>query len=165
MIINIHTNERQNNWPNQVGATLNATREQAEAAGWRDAGEPPAVQAGYTRISDTWSEAGGWQVVDRLTAEIEAERAQAKLALLTPELIQAASVYRTAMHRNFGVGSEVDTTITKQFVEQYFAGRAACGIITTQEIADSQLLSLTFPVLEAWTGDGTAWTFPWSMVP
>ncbi len=75
MIININTGERRNEWPNQVGATINATREQAQAAGWRDAGEPPAVEAGYVRQSEGWSEAGGWQVVDRLQTEIDAEQA------------------------------------------------------------------------------------------
>ena len=75
---NIHTGAELEDWPNQVGATVNATPEQAQAAGWRDAGDPPAVQAGYVRQGATWTEAGGWQVVDRLQTEIDAEAAEAQ---------------------------------------------------------------------------------------
>jgi len=89
---------------------------------------------------------------------------QAKLAAITPELLQTASAYRTALQRNFGVGSETDTAITQAYVTQYFAAKAVAGTITTQELADKDLLLLTFPIIAAWTGDGTAWSFPWELV-
>lgn len=94
-----------------------------------------------------------------IQCETDAEKLTAKIATVTPELLQKAAIYRTALNRNFGVGSEIDHTITKAFVESYFAERAARGIITTQEIADSELLNITFPALAEWSGDGTAWEF------
>jgi hypothetical protein len=77
---NIHTGAELEDWPNQVGSTVNATPEQAQAAGWCDAGDPPAVQAGYVRQSATWTEAGGWQVLDLPQAQIDAEAAAAETA-------------------------------------------------------------------------------------
>jgi hypothetical protein len=83
MIININTGDKRKTWPgvgDVVGGTLNPDRAICEAAGWRDAGDPPEVQAGYVRQSATWTEAGGWQVVDIAQAQLDAEAAAAEAA-------------------------------------------------------------------------------------
>jgi hypothetical protein len=110
-------------------------------------------------------ETGEAQYVDVAESVIAEQAAQAKLALLTPELMTSAHVYRVALQRNFGVGAETDQAITEKFVESYFAGKAAAGVITAQEIADGELLKMTFPAIAEWTGDGTAWSFPWGVLP
>jgi hypothetical protein len=90
---NIHTGAELADWPNQVGATVNATPEQAQAAGWRDAGDPPEVQAGYVRQSATWTEAGGWQVVDIPQAQLDAEAAAVRQSQAVEEFKANATRY------------------------------------------------------------------------
>ena len=78
----IHTQNDYNGEP--IDGVYNPTREQKLAAGFRDPVDPPPVQDGYTRISATWTDDDGqrgkWVVVDRLTADIEAEAKAADLA-------------------------------------------------------------------------------------
>jgi hypothetical protein len=79
---NIITGAESADWPNVIGATVNATPAQAQAEGWRNEPEVPPIADGYTRIGIAFIEGdgvtGAWQVVDRLTAEIEAEQAAAE---------------------------------------------------------------------------------------
>lgn len=67
-----------------INGVYNPTREILLAAGFRDVPALPELADGYTRVSITFAEGDGvtgqWVVVDRLTAEIDAERAQADLA-------------------------------------------------------------------------------------
>jgi hypothetical protein len=88
---NIITGAESENWPNVIGATINATPEQAQAAGWRDVPEQPPLEAGYTRVSSAFGEGdgvtGAWTVVDRLQQEIDAEQAAADLATNAPRYV------------------------------------------------------------------------------
>ena len=137
--------------------------------GWRLMQDPPGLASGYVRVSCTPVDVDGfngrWEVVDRLESEAAAEAYQAKLATLTPELLGKAYVYRLAMERNFGPGAVTNQTYTEAYVIQHFTAKAMAGTITAQDLADSELLTRTFPELTAWTGDGTAWSFPWGYVP
>ena len=70
--------------PNPFNGTYNPPREMLLQAGFRDVPALPELAEGYERVSITFAEGDGvtgqWVVVDRLTADIEAERAQADLA-------------------------------------------------------------------------------------
>ena len=67
-----------------INGVYNPPRELLLEAGFRDAPTVPELADGYTRVSITFAEGDGvtgqWVVVDRLTAEIDAEAAQADIA-------------------------------------------------------------------------------------
>ena len=81
---NIITGETQ--IPTQLNGRQNVTWENSQAeliaVGWRIEPEAPELVANMTRISKTFVEGdgatGAWEVVDRLTSEIEAEAAEAQ---------------------------------------------------------------------------------------
>jgi hypothetical protein len=64
-------------WPNQIGAVVNADWPTAQAEGWRKCPPEPPLAEGYSRQHITLVEGDGeygqWQVVDRSIAEMEAE--------------------------------------------------------------------------------------------
>jgi hypothetical protein len=156
---NIITGAESENWPNVIGATINATPEQAQADGWRDVPPQPPLEAGYTRISATFGEGldgvtGAWTVVDRATAEIEAEAEQARLASLVP-LMGQAHLFRALLQRHFGAGAEVNRAITADAVTGYFA--TATGL-SGDDVRDGVLLKELFETLAAWNGTGETWT-------
>jgi hypothetical protein len=159
---NIITGAESENWPNVIGATINATPEQAQAAGWRDVPPQPPLEAGYTRVSSTFGEGdgvtGAWDVTDRLTEDIEAEAAAAKRAAmaaqLTPGLVAMASAYRAALRALFGDGAEVNHAVTKEAV----AGAMLQLPAAQYDAKTADMLKLAFEELSAITGDGTTWT-------
>ena len=76
----------QHEWQGEDVATWkNPSPEILLANGYGLAGDEPAIEAGYTRISKTFAE-NGWQVVDRLTSEIEQEQAAATAAEAASQL-------------------------------------------------------------------------------
>ena len=97
-------------------------------------------------------------------ADIEAEQRQAYIAKCLP-YFGLASVYRTALRRNFGDGAETNQAISQAYAMAYFAAKVAAATITPLETADSALLMAAFPILSALTPDGTTWSFPWEAVP
>lgn len=124
---------------------------------------------GYTRVTDvTWTNVGTPQVAgiyqDRLTADIEAEQAEDRLASFQP-LIPQAQLLRTLLRRNFGDAAETNREVTVESVTAYFAGLTLAGTITAVQASDGVLLARCFEALVAWTGDGTIWTIPWEVVP
>ena len=68
--------------PDNINGTTPPTEAQLIAAGWRHEPAIPAVEEGYSRQSIGLVEGDGrtgtWQIVDRLTSEIEAEAAAAQ---------------------------------------------------------------------------------------
>ena len=70
--------------PNPLNGVYNPPDDMKSAEGYRIMPEPPMVQDGYTRLSIVAVEDDGvlgqWECVDRLTADIEAERKAADLA-------------------------------------------------------------------------------------
>lgn len=82
--VNILTQET--SIPTTAGGWMNVSwanqKEMLKGMGWRIQGEKPALADGYQRVSEVAIEGDGetcaWQVVDRLTADIEAEQAQSE---------------------------------------------------------------------------------------
>jgi hypothetical protein len=79
---NIHTQSE--TIPSQINGTYPPTTDQLLAAGYRLTPDVPPVADGYTRVSIRLVEGDGvtgqWEVVDRPTADIEAEAAAAESA-------------------------------------------------------------------------------------
>ena len=165
---NIHTGAELEDWPNQVGSTVNATPEQAQAIGWRDMPPEPYLAAGCVRVSKTFGEGdgvtGAWEVVDRLQTELDAEWAHAR-SMAFQSLIPQAHLFRLLLRRNFGDGSETNRELTAEKVTEYFAGLTVAGTITALQASDGVLLARMFEDLAAWNGTGETWTLPWEVVP
>lgn len=173
MIIRNLTTQQVYTFPCDIGGVKNVTWENGRdlilADGGRiDPGEPP-IADGYTRTACTFADGDGvngqWQVTDSLTADIEAEARAAKLATLTPELIQHAALFRLTLRRHFGDGAETNRDVTAGAVAAHFTAQQVAGTITATDLADAVMLDKMFTELAAWTGDGTSWTFPWEAVP
>lgn len=165
---NIHT--QSTNILPQIGNIISPDEATLLANGWRYTPELPEPDNGFERLTPpTLIEGDGrygeWELHDTLIADRLAAEQAAKMASLTPDLIMSAHVYRVALRRNFGDGAETNQAITARTVKEYFAGKATAGTIITQELADAELLTRTFSQIAAWTGDGTAWSFPWEVVP
>ena len=165
MVKNIYNNDMP--IPTEWGSTQNITEENSwdllQRLGFRRVPEQPAIADGYVRTSSVLVEGDGewgvWEVVDRLAADVEAEklaaRKQAIRARITPDLAALASALRATLRALTGLAdAEVNHTITEAYVtalilqlptEQYDAKTA-------------DLLKLAFEKLSVLTDDGTTWS-------
>ena len=144
----------------------NQTVEMKAAQGYRVMPDAPAIADGYTRISlvpaDLDGINGQWEVVDRLTSDIEAEQLAAKMATFPA---QKAVIFRLTMRRNFGDGAETNREIDAKAVENFFVSKQVAGTITVQELADASVLERLFAELATWNGTGETWSLPWGVLP
>lgn len=166
---NVNTKQITDALPTQIGATWNPTLEQLQAAGWREVksvGIPPegcSVTAyDVVELSSSDCELTVLSYFDPVAAAAAAR--QTRLASITPELLFQANVFRTIMHTYFGPGSETNHDLTRLAVASYFNDRRTSGTITAQETSDFVALQDLFDVISAWTGDGTTWSFEWSLL-
>jgi hypothetical protein len=149
-----------------LNGIYNPPDELKHAAGYRVMPDPPPVQDGYTRVSIIPIEGdgvkGAWEVVDRLTSDIEAEQLAAKMATFPA---QKAVIFRLTMRRNFGDGAETNREIDAKAVENFFVSKQVNGTITVQELADASVLERLFAELATWNGTGETWSLPWGVLP
>ena len=138
--------------------------------GWRY-GELPDITAGFTRVvsgAHQDPDRSDWCVLDYMdySQEAMAEQARlAKLATITPELMQQAAVFRLTLRRHFGDNAETNTNVTQSAVAGYFTQKQVAQTITAAELADAVILNELFAAISAWTGDGTTWSFPYELLP
>ena len=83
--------------PAQIGGTYNPDRATLLANGWREEPPVPPVADGYTRVSQRLvegdGETGQWEIVDRLTADIDAEAEQCRQVSKSIELKTAENQF------------------------------------------------------------------------
>jgi hypothetical protein len=127
-----------------------------KASHWEQAGDCAAEFVDAVWTAD--------ELAAQKAASEEAAR-QAKLATLTPELLQGAAIFRATLRKHFGDGAELNEAVTVAAVEAHFVGKQLAGTITVQELADAFLLSRLFATITAWTGTGSVRDFPWEIVP
>lgn len=159
----INTNTQSTDLPASIDGTYPPTPDQLRAAGWRDMPPVPPIADGYTRLSIRAVEGDGingqWEVVDRLTSEIEAESRAARMATFPAE---KAALFRAILRKHFGDGAETNRALTAEAVTGYFAVKPN---ITADEVRDGVLLRELFAVLSEWNGTGETWTLPWEVLP
>jgi hypothetical protein len=141
----------------------NQTVEMKAAQGYRVMPGAPAIADGYTRISMVPADLDGingqWEVVDRLTSDIEAEQLAAKIATFpAPQ----AYKFRELMRKHFGPDAETNREITADAVEYHFA--TATGL-SGDDVRDGIFLKELFVKLANWNGTGETWTLPWGVLP
>jgi hypothetical protein len=138
-------------------------------------------------VADTWAYvdngdgtnamqvASSWHdpVAAAIAASNAAVAAQAvaysnRVASIPSALWQVAGAYQKTMRGYFGAGAETNTAVTFPTVQGFFLG-VQQGLIPVadkgQASLDSQALQAGFTAISAWTGDGTAWTFPYNLIP
>ena len=154
--------------PNPLEGVYNPPDALKFGCGYRLVPVMPLVAEGYTRVSQTLvdddGEWGKWEVVDRPTADIEAEQRAAYVAKCQP-YFPMMTIYRIALRRNFGEGAETNHEVSQESAMAYFGAKVAQGTITPQETADSALMMALFPALSALSPTNTAWDLPWEVLP
>lgn len=178
---NLTTGEHSEDKPgfSQFHQASNPSREMLAADDWYECVPRPAPSEGYEHGPEVWVVLDGMLVCenndtliqDRLdqearTAEQERQDAiDAKLARLTPALLQKAMLFRATLRIHFGPGAEVNHSVSAEAVAGYFEQRRMNRTIAAVESADAVALMRYFADLTEWTGDGTTWSFPWEMLP
>lgn len=90
-----------------------------------------------------------------------------KIASYNPSVsdIAGAKSYRDVMAIHFGAGSHTNTAITEAVVTGYFIQRRIQGTSEPTDASDALLLQSFYQSMRSVTIDGTAWSFPWGLVP
>ena len=169
----ININTQSNIIPTQIGQTFNITEENSRelllSLGWRDEVIEPILEEGYTRISKRFIEDDGqkgkWEVVDKLTTEIEAEALQARYqSLVDNDLLPIAQAYGAKLNSIFGEGAVTNQNITEKTVFGYFFAKNVTHTMTDDDRDDKDLLQNAFIALTEWNCTGETWTLPWSLI-
>jgi hypothetical protein len=79
--------------------------------------------------------------------------------------IAGARSYRDVMEIHFGAGAHTNTAITEAVVTGYFLQRRINGTSEPTDASDALLLQSFYQTMRRLTVDGTAWAFPWGVVP
>lgn len=122
---------------------------------------------GYQKISGTQTYTLDGDVVrENWQTQTDAEACAERVASITPELWQTASLFRTILRLHFGDNAETNEAITEDSITAYFVNRrlTLSASERTDDAADSILLTNGFAAITEWTGDGTVWTFPWAQL-
>ena len=164
---NVITGQMDCQLPNPLGSTFNPTLEQYYAAGYRTRVSVDQPADGFRVTAYAPQDIDGATcklvIVQQVNiAEEEAAAAAARLASITPQLWQDASVFRTLLRKYFGATAETDHTVTQQSVTNYFLTTTG---LTGDQVRDGIFIQQLFNEIIAWTGDGTTWSFPWSNLP
>jgi hypothetical protein len=175
---NIYTQET--TIPNPYKGVYNVTWENSRdlliADGWRIEPEQPPIEEGYERNNLRLVEGdgvvGSWEytdtlISDRLTAEAEANKA-AKIARMTPQLIQLAAMYRSALRSYFNENAETNPNVTKEVVAALFLAKmgGAYGGMSDADRDAKDLLEFAYNELTTCvTMTNETWSVPWEIVP
>ena len=171
---NIITQARADQLPAMIdtvaGRTYSPTWAQCVAAGWRRIISVESVPVGWRVVRYTLDEIDGETCADTVAeraniADENAAATDAKLATLTPELVQKAALFRSILRARFGDGAETNLAINRETVSQHFVGLRIAGNVQAKDVADAVILDSLFGDLAAWTGTGETWSFPWGVVP
>jgi len=122
---------------------------------------------GYSKISGTQTYTLDGDVVrEAWQVQTGAEQEAARVATITAELWQTASVFRTILRLHFGENAETNHEVTEAAVSAYFVNRRMTLEASERmdDAADSMLLANGFSAITEWTGAGTTWSFPWELI-
>jgi hypothetical protein len=152
--------------PNPHNGIYNPTIEQLIPDGFRVMPELPPIADGYTRLSIKAVEDDGyngkWEVIDKLTSEIEAEAKAARLADFTAKgLVPKAQKFRLLLRAYFGSNAETNHDITAEVVANYFLTTSGLSV---ENVQHGIALEKLFQELSTWNGTVETWTLPWESI-
>lgn len=115
------------------------------------------IPDGHQKTSESWAIVDGVAVQSIVTEPIPARVPSVKL-------MADAESFKIAMERTFGEGAHLNQAITEGYVYMYFKQLSDSGQATAAQTTDGVTLMRTFPAITDFTGDGTVWSFPWSLL-
>lgn len=122
---------------------------------------------GYNKITGTQTYTLDGDVVrESWHVQSDAEAYAERVASISTDLWQTASLFRTILRLHFGDNAETNEAITEDSITAYFVTRrlTLSASERTDDAADSILLTNGFAAITEWTGDGTVWSFPWDQL-
>ena len=144
--------------------TIRPTDAQLNAAGYYQTSTPECERKYWVIESQTIREMTADEKEQLAQQELVRQQAeyQARIEAIPQELWLTASKYRKCLRKHFPEieSSETDHTITKSVVFVLIADLLDSG----GGAEDAIILQTGYDMLTAWTGDGTTWSFPWSLL-